>query len=226
MGYQTLETAGYGDGKLYGYAPAEFRKMCEDLGMQVMGGASGPQLYQRDRRRGDGLVETGARRAGRGRVLLCRAGFVPDRRKLDDIKLYCDYFNQVGAEAKKRGLRFGFHNHAKEFEKREGEVIYDYMVANTDPTNVMFELDVYWAQKGGVNPVDYIRKYAGRIPLLHIKDEQAIGESGTMDFKSIFDAAYDSGLESYFVEVERYGRTPEKDVAASYNFLAAAPYVK
>lgn len=47
-----------------------------------------------------------------------------------------------------------------------------------------------------------------------------------MDFKSIFDAAYDSGLESYFVEVERYGRTPEKDVAASYNFLAAAPYVK
>ena len=100
------------------------------------------------------------------------------------------------------------------------------MVANTDPTNVMFELDVYWAQKGGVNPVDYIRKYAGRIPLLHIKDEQAIGESGTMDFKSIFDAAYDSGLESYFVEVERYGRTPEKDVAASYNFIAAAPYLK
>ena len=47
-----------------------------------------------------------------------------------------------------------------------------------------------------------------------------------MDFKSIFDAAYDSGLESYFVEVERYGRTPEKDVVASYNFLAAAPYVK
>ena len=71
----------------------------------------------------------------------------PIGEKLDDIKLYCDYFNQVGAEAKKRGLRFGFHNHAKEFEKREGEVIYDYMVANTDPTNVMFELDVYWAQK-------------------------------------------------------------------------------
>lgn len=145
---------------------------------------------------------------------------------LDDIKLYCDYFNRVGAEAKKRGMRFGFHNHNKEFEKREGEVIYDYLIANTDPTNVMFELDVYWAQKGGVNPVDYIQKYGGRIPLLHIKDEEAIGESGTMDFQSIFEAAYNSGMESYFVEVERYGRTPEKDVAASYEFLAAAPYVK
>ena len=47
-----------------------------------------------------------------------------------------------------------------------------------------------------------------------------------MCIRDSFDAAYDSGLESYFVEVERYGRTPEKDVAASYNFLAAAPYVK
>ena len=213
MGYQTLETAGYGDGKLYGYAPAEFRKMCEDLGMQVMGAHLGRSYTKEtDAEVMDWWKQALDAQAEAGCSYAVQASY-PIGEKLDDIKLYCDYFNQVGAEAKKRGLRFGYHNHAKEFEKREGEVIYDYMVANTDPTNVMFELDVYWAQKGGVNPVDYIRKYAGRIPLLHIKDEQAIGESGTMDFKSIFDAAYDSGLESYFVEVERYGRTPEKDVA-------------
>ena len=176
MGYQTLETAGYGDGKLYGYAPAEFRKMCEDLGMQVMGAHLGRSYTKEtDAEVMDWWKQALDAQAEAGCSYAVQASY-PIGEKLDDIKLYCDYFNQVGAEAKKRGLRFGFHNHAKEFEKREGEVIYDYMVANTDPTNVMFELDVYWAQKGGVNPVDYIRTYAGLIPLMHIMVEQAIGE--------------------------------------------------
>ena len=226
MGYQTLETAGYDAGKLYGYSPAEFRKMCEDLGMQVMGAHVGRKYTKEtDAEVIEWWKEALDAQAEAGCSYVVQPWFELGN-TLDDIKLYCDYFNRVGAEAKKRGMRFGFHNHNKEFEKREGEVIYDYLIANTDPTNVMFELDVYWAQKGGVNPVDYIQKYGGRIPLLHIKDEEAIGESGTMDFQSIFEAAYKSGMESYFVEVERYGRTPEKDVAASYEFLAAAPYVK
>ena len=226
MGYQTLETAGYDAGKLYGYSPAEFRKMCEDLGMQVMGAHVGRKYTKEtDAEVMEWWKEALDAQAEAGCSYVVQPWFELGN-TLDDIKLYCDYFNRVGAEAKKRGMRFGFHNHNKEFEKREGEVIYDYLIANTDPTNVMFELDVYWAQKGGVNPVDYIQKYGGRIPLLHIKDEEAIGESGTMDFQSIFEAAYNSGMEPYFVEVERYGRAPEKDVAASYEFLAAAPYVK
>lgn len=226
MGYTILETAGYGDGKLYGYAPAEFRKMVEDLGMQVSGAHLGRNYTKETEREVldwwrvalDAQAEAGCNYA-------VQASY-PIGDKLDDIKLYCDYFNKVGELAKARGLRFGFHNHAKEFEKREGEVIYDYMMANTDPNNVMFELDVYWAGKGGVSPVAYIEKYQGRIPLLHIKDETAIGASGEIDFGPIFDAAYRNGVESYFVEVERYDATPEKDVQKSYAFLNAAPYVR
>jgi len=194
MGYQTLETAGYDAGKLYGYSPAEFRKMCEDLGMQVMGAHVGRKYTKEtDAEVMEWWKEALDAQAEAGCSYVVQPWFELGN-TLDDIKLYCDYFNRVGAEAKKRGMRFGFHNHNKEFEKREGEVIYDYLIANTDPTNVMFELDVYWAQKGGVNPVDYIQKYGGRIPLLHIKDEEAIGESGTMDFQSIFEAAYNSGM--------------------------------
>ena len=226
MGYQTLETAGYGDGKLYGYAPAEFRKMCEDLGMQVMGAHLGRSYTKEtDAEVMDWWKQALDAQAEAGCSYAVQASY-PIGEKLDDIKLYCDYFNQVGAEAKKRGLRFGFHNHAKEFEKREGEVIYDYMVANTDPTNVMFELDVYWAQKGGVNPVDYIRKYAGRIPLLHIKDVDIIGASETIDFESIFKAAYKQGLEEYYVEIEANSLPPMLCARKSAEYLNVSKFVK
>ena len=222
MGYSAAETASYGDGKFYGRTPAEFRKMAEDVGIRVTGAHLGRGY---DAGWEDWWKQACDAQAAVGGKYIVLPGI--DFGKTEaDLKRTCEYFDKVGAIANAAGLKFGYHNHAHEFNKQDGYVIENYLLEHTDPEKVMFELDVYWAQKGGVNPVDYIRKYAGRIPLLHIKDEQAIGESGTMDFKSIFDAAYDSGLESYFVEVERYGRTPEKDVAASYNFLAAAPYVK
>ena len=226
MGYQTLETAGYGDGKLYGYAPAEFRKMCEDLGMQGMGAHLGRSYTKEtDAEVMDWWKQALDAQAEAGCSYAVQASY-PIGEKLDDIKLYCDYFNQVGAEAKKRGLRFGFHNHAKEFEKREGEVIYDYMVANTDPTNVMFELDVYWASKGGVNPSAYIQKYAGRFPLLHIKDVDIIGASETIDFESIFKAAYKQGLEEYYVEIEANSLPPMLCARKSAEYLNVSKFVK
>lgn len=226
MGYSTLETAGYDQGKLHGFQPSEFKKMANDLGMKVASAHLG-QSYTPETE--TAVMEWWKQALDAQAEVGCSYAVQPSfpiGETLDSIKLYCDYFNKVGEMAKSRGLRFGFHNHAKEFEKRDDQVILDYMIANTDPTNVMFELDVYWATKGGVDPIAYINKYKGRIPLLHIKDEQAIGASGTIDFAPIFTAAYDNGMESYFVEVERYTKSPEEDVAQSFAFLQNAPYVK
>jgi sugar phosphate isomerase/epimerase len=128
--------------------------------------------------------------------------------------------------ANERGLEFGFHNHAKEFEKRDGEVIMDYLINNTDPANVFYELDVYWALKGGVDPTEYINKFAGRFPVLHIKDESIIGETGELDFRAIFDAAYAQGMKDYYVEVEKYTLPPLNCVEKSYDFLYGADFVK
>ncbi len=99
----------------------------------------------------------------------------------------------MGAIANAAGLKFGYHNHAHEFNKQDGYVIENYLLEHTDPEKVMFELDVYWASKGGVNPSAYIQKYAGRFPLLHIKDDNVIGASQTIDFEAIFNAAYKQG---------------------------------
>lgn len=226
MGYTELETAAYNDGKLYGYAPAEFRKMAEDLGMSVssahLGKSYNPEEDAEVMAWWDQALDTQAA-AG------CRYAVMPSMPlgpSLDDIKVYCDYYNKVGEMAKKRGIKFGFHNHAGEFQERDGKVILDYLIENTDKDLVLYELDVYWAKKGGVSPADYINKYAGRFPVLHIKDESIIGDSGEIDFESIFKAAYAQGMKDYYVEVERYTLPPENCVQKSYDFLYNADFVK
>ena len=226
IGYKSLETAGYDNGKIYGYAPAEFRKMCEDLGMKVTSAHLG-QGYSPDR---DAEIMAWWDKALDAQAAVgCTYAvqpFVPIGGTLDEFKVQCDYFDKVGEMARKRGLKFGFHNHAGEFEKREGQVLLDYMIANTAPENVIYELDVYWAVEGGVDPVAYINKYPDRITLLHIKDHSIIGESGKIDFAAIFDAFYAAGNEDYYVEIEQYTLPPENCAQRSYDYLMVSPFVK
>ena len=80
--------------------------------------------------------------------------------------------------------------------------MWEYLVENTNPEYVCFELDVYWCTKGNQDPVAYLKKYPKRIKLLHIKDEFVIGESGTINFEGIFKQFYKNGMKDYVVEIE------------------------
>jgi sugar phosphate isomerase/epimerase len=145
---------------------------------------------------------------------------------IESVQAICDHFNKVGAMCKAEGIIFGYHNHAGEFKKIGDQVIMDYLIENTS-SDVCFELDVYWANRGGQDPVAYINKYAGRFPLLHIKDESVIGDSGELNFEAIYNAAYAQGMKDYYVEVERYSPyPPEECVQKSFDFLEVATYVK
>jgi sugar phosphate isomerase/epimerase len=144
-------------------------------------------------------------------------------------------------------IKFGYHNHDFEFTNKIDDVpVYDLLVENTSPDHVLFQNDVYWTQKGGYDPVEYLKKYPKRIQVLHIKDETAIGASKTIDFKTIFETAYANGVKDWYVEVERYDKPSAEeakkitgklklettitdsiaDVQKSYDFLVAAEYVK
>jgi sugar phosphate isomerase/epimerase len=125
------------------------------------------------------------------------------------------------------GIRFGYHNHAREFETElEGNLFYDYLLQNTDPEKVMFELDLYWINEGGKNAVDYFKKYPGRFELYHVKDKAELGASGTMDFKSSFDNAELAGMKDYIVEIEHYNFEPLESAALSYEYLNTAEFAK
>jgi sugar phosphate isomerase/epimerase len=227
MGYYSLETASYGDGKIYGMLPDEFTKRVKDLGMKLGSCHLGGPNYTKETHATamDWWKKAIEDHAKTGMKFMIKPGMKwPE--KLDELKVQMDYFNTVGELTAASGMQFGFHNHSHEFTKIEDQIIYDFMIQNTDPKNVCFEMDVYWVMKGGFSPVDYMKKYPKRFPLLHIKDEKEIGESGTMDFKSIFETGYSIGIKDYFVEVERYNFEPVVSVQKSYDFLSAASYVK
>jgi sugar phosphate isomerase/epimerase len=142
------------------------------------------------------------------------------------LKRFCDYFNVVGEKCKKQGIQFGYHNHAKEFGQLEGVTIYDFMLQNTDPDKVMFQLDLYWIEVGGADPVAYFEKYPGRFVLWHIKDEAELGENGIMNFRPAFENAKKSGVEQIVVEVEKYNYEPLESVRKSLDYLRSLDYAK
>jgi len=230
MGYVNLETAGYADGKIYGIAPAKFKKMVDDLGMKVTSAHLGRNLSDN---RDDDLAwwkkAVEAHAAAGLKYMIMAWAPLKDLKDatMDNAKKYSDYFNSIGEIVAAANISFGYHNHNFEFENKiDGTPLYDLLLKNTNPDHVMFENDVYWCQKGGGNPIEYMKKYPQRIRLLHIKDETVIGASGTIDFKAIFNQAYTNNINDWYVEVERYDGTPQGDVKKSYDFLAAADFVK
>ena len=147
---------------------------------------------------------------------------------LKELDTICKYYNAIGKKCKEAGLSFGYHNHSHEFKKVEGKTMLDYMIENTNPEDVFFQLDVYWARKGGVDPVEYFKKYPNRFRLLHIKDIDEVRASTFMDFNSIFKNIAKSGCEYIIVEVEKpaKGQTIDETVKKSLDYLLKNPNVK
>jgi sugar phosphate isomerase/epimerase len=129
---------------------------------------------------------------------------------------YAEYLNELGARARQAGQTLMVHNHDIEFEAVFGnQTVFDILMANTDPKNVVFQLDIYWATNGGGldNPVNVLERYGKRIQLFHVKDMAAgtfpgrieiVGE-GIIDFPEVF-AASKGPVRYYVVEHDpRFG---------------------
>jgi sugar phosphate isomerase/epimerase len=229
MGYKFVEAAGYGDGKFYGMEPVEFKDLVEANGMKFLGSHTGQDIPAEG-----SLDEVMAwwdtaiaahKAAGVEYVVMPWMGKV-GYESLEGLKRYCDYFNAVGEKCNAQGLRFGYHNHDGEFKELEGEIIYDFMLNNTDPEKVMFQMDLYWVVVGGKDPVDYITRYPGRFENWHVKDDAEVGASGKMDFERIFQHTETSGVKYFVVEVEKYNFEPIESVKVSLDYMQNAEYVK
>ena len=234
MGYTAVETASYdgNQGLIYGDTPEVFKEKVEAAGMKVLS-AHVSRGLSREELDGHDLTAALAwwdkcidvhKRAGMEYIVTPAIG---GQRSLQDLQVYCDYLNEVGRRCKAAGLKYGYHNHAYEFEKVEGEVMYDYMLQHTDPELVFFQMDVYWAVIGKASPVDYFKRYPGRFRMLHIKDEWEVGQSGMVGFDAIFKNAELAGLENFVVEIERYNYEDiRKSFVESADYLLNAPFVK
>lgn len=232
IGYSYVEAASYNDGKIYGMEPEAFKALIEKNGMKFISNHTGID-YNGDQVSWDAAMVWWDKCIDAHKRAGCKFIIKPSMGKyayssLEGLKKTCEYFNAVGAKCNAAGIHFGYHNHYTEFKNIPGtnQIIYDYMVQNTDPSKVTFEMDVYWIYKGGKYSVDYFNKYPGRFELLHIKDAKDLGASGEMDFKPIFDNSKKAGTKWFIVENEKYDYPPLESVKKCYEFLEKALYVK
>ncbi|MFN8255237.1 MAG: sugar phosphate isomerase/epimerase [Bacteroidales bacterium] len=229
MGYSFIEAAGYNDGKFYDTDPAEFKALLETNHLVFLSSHTGQAVP--DSANWNSVMEwwdkaiAAHKAAGVTYIVqpfMDSVGYT----SIAGLKRYCDYFNAVGEKCNAAGIRFGYHNHDREFGKIDSVTIYDYMLKNTDPAKVFFQLDLYWIKVGGKNAVDYFNNYPGRFELWHVKDKTELGNNPTQDFKPIFEAAEKAGMKHYIVEVEEYNFTPIESVQKSFEYLDSLDYVK
>jgi sugar phosphate isomerase/epimerase len=122
-------------------------------------------------------------------------------------------------------LKFGYHNHEYEFESENGEVLYDVLLKNTDPSLVHMELDLGWVIVTGKKPLDYFKNFSGRFPLWHLKDmnmtkkESTEFGKGGLDIVEILKHSKESGMKYFFVEQEEYASTPFESMKENMDYL-------
>jgi sugar phosphate isomerase/epimerase len=133
---------------------------------------------------------------------------LPKTATLDDWKKAADEMNELGRRAQGTGMTMVFHNHNTEFQKLEGQIIYDVLLERLDPklSKLQFQL---WVIIDGYKASDYFRKHPGRFVSAHLYDWSGVGEEqvplgkGKVDWKDFFDAAKIGGLKNCFVELDQ-----------------------
>lgn len=141
-----------------------------------------------------------------------------------------DRLNKAGAVFKKAGLTLLYHNHAIEFLKVDDRAVLEHIFDETDSDLVQAEVDTYWIQRGGANPVDWVKKLGNRLPCLHIKDmgvfegnDSSMGEIGygNLDFKPIVAAAEKGGCKWFVVEQDLCPGDPFDSLKKSFDYIKA-----
>lgn len=215
IGYKYLELAGYSNRKFYGMPPSDFKKLVNDLGMDII--SSHTQVEAK------GITLENARIMAEDHatvgVKYCIQPWVnaEDRNTIAGYQKMVADWNNVGKIMKESGIQFGYHNHNFEFDTVEGKIPYfDVFMVEMDKDLITMELDLFWATKAGQNPVDIFQKYPGRFQLFHMKDMYnhetkpiystdhvsdfaPVGE-GVIDFKGILKARDMAGLKYMVVE--------------------------
>jgi len=137
--------------------------------------------------------------------------------------------DDLGAKLRAVGLRLGYHNHSFEFVRFGKKTGLQLLLENTDPANLMSQIDTYWVQHGGGDPMAWIRLVKGRMPILHVKDMviadggqvyAEVGE-GNLNWPAIMEASSFAGVEYFVVEQDRCRRDPFESLAMSWANLHA-----
>ncbi|SHG65640.1 Sugar phosphate isomerase/epimerase [Chryseolinea serpens] len=208
FGFTEIEGSG---GKM---APEEFKKLCNERGISIPSTGAGYEELVKD------PAGVAARTKALGATYLMCA-WIPHEKgnfTLENAKKAVADFNAAGKVLKENGITFCYHTHGYEFQPYEKGTLLDYIIANTNPQYVSFEMDVLWTHFGGGDPVALLKKYGNRWKLMHLKDlrkgtpkdltggtstdnDVALG-TGEIDIPGILREANKIGIKHFFIEDE------------------------
>lgn len=219
FGYRQLEGYEGPQGMFWNMTPGDFKKFLSDKGLTMV--SSHCNIKNNFEQKAADAAEVGLE------YLICPA-IGPQKSKEDWVKV-TELFNECGRICKQNGIKFAYHNHEYSFKAFSGMIPQDFMMENTDPELVDFEMDIYWVVTGGADPVDFLTRYSNRFKLCHVKDRMANTEerdatcnlgTGIIDFGKILPIARDNGMKYYILEQERYDQgTPLECAKAGAEYL-------
>ena len=207
LGFTEMESGSEG-------TPETFRKLCDERDIHIVSLGAG---YNQLANSPDSVIRM-AKILG-AKYVMC--AWIPHKGgifTIEDANSAVAVFNKAGKKLSDSGLIFCYHPHGYEFQPYENGNLLDYLIKNTNATDVSFEMDIFWIQFGGGDPVSLLKKYGNRWKLMHLKDmrkgtvkdltggtsvenDVPLG-TGELDIPAILKEAKILGIEHYFIEDE------------------------
>ena len=226
LGFSDVEA-----GDLYSRTPEEFRSLLDRAGLHA---TSAGVAY-------DALAGNIASVVSRAKTLGARhvvCATIPHSAKhltAKDAEAAAQKLNLWGKSLAAEGLRLCYHTHGTEFDPSPDGTRFDTLARLSDPASVSFEMDIFWIVYGGQDPVQLLRRYPNRFPLMHVKDIRkgtVLGGSpadvreeesvplgtGIVDVRAALLAAQDAGVEHLYLEDEAVDAVPQ--IRQSLRYLA------
>ena len=219
IGYDYVESAGF-----YGLDAATYKALLDAVGLAAVSMHVGYELIAAD----IGEVQRQAQLLGVSYVVVPWLGAetCPDR---EHWMLAARQMNSAGAILRERGIHLCYHNHAHEFARVDGGMIFDLIFENSDAESLSIELDTCWAHVGGMDVPALLALHAGRVPLAHIKDckpmtgpETVVFAElgrGAMDWDAVLPAAKAAGAQWFIVEQDESEGDSMESAAVNAAFM-------
>jgi sugar phosphate isomerase/epimerase len=218
IGYQAVQVSGIG-----AIADADVVAIMRDAGLVICA----------THEPGNVILDEPERAIARLQRLGCRLTAYPFPHGINftdpaQVRALTTKLDAAGAKFRAAGLVLGYHNHGIEFVPCEGTPALELIYAQTDPKNVVAELDTYWIHYGGGDILEWCRKLRGRLPFIHLKDYVytpadkptfcEVGH-GTLPFKRIVAEAEAGGCEWFIVEQDTCPGDPFESLAKSFRYV-------
>ena len=209
LGFKYVELAG-----TYGLSVPDFQAMLAKNGLTPIGAGLDFKVWEENPAQGLADAKTfGVKYVGCFWIPHNGTDFT-----IEDMKKAVAVFNKAGKLLKENGIQFFYHPHGFEFRPYQDGTLFDYLVKNTNPDYVKFEMDTFWIKHPGQDPVAILEKHTGRFPLMHAKDRakgtvgnqngQADVETnvvlgtGDVDMAAVVKAAKKTGVDYIIIEDE------------------------